>query len=71
MIDVDRLRKDLINNYGALMMHYPAASIELSKVEKLSDNDLILFAEHIGVNLYNYLINFNDLNDEDIRRRSR
>lgn len=56
MIDIERLRRDLIDYFGAAMMYYPVAVINLSEVESASSEELIDIAINNGFNLDNYKI---------------
>ena len=57
-IDIELLRKDLIDYYGtAMFQSSPLAIIELSKVNNASDEDLIEIAKYNNFNLNNYIIN--------------
>ena len=55
-IDIERLRQDLINYFGAAMSFYPAALIDLSKVEKASHQDLIDIALNNGFDINDYIV---------------
>ena len=53
--DVNRLRKDMQDDYGTAMMNgFPAAMIDLSKVERASDEELLRMAQEQGVDLGRY-----------------
>ena len=55
-IDMNRLRKDLIDNYGTASFNgFPAAVMDLSKIEKMSDDELLRFALGKRVNLDKYI----------------
>ena len=56
-IDYDRLREDLKNYFGTGMIINPGMVIELSKVEKSSNNELIKIAVYNGFDLTDYYIN--------------
>ena len=56
MIDIERLRRDLIDYFGAAMTYYPVAVINLSEVESASSEELIDIAINNGFNLANYKI---------------
>ena len=57
-IDIETLRKDLINYFGtAMFASSPLAMIELSKVENASDEDLIEIAKNNNIDLNKYIIN--------------
>lgn len=53
-IDFERLRSDLMDYYGAAMMYYPVAVIELTNVETASNDKLIQIAMQNGFDLSNY-----------------
>ena len=54
-INTDKLRKDMIDNYGTAMFNgFPMAIMDLSKVEKASEQELIRMAKNQGVNLDRY-----------------
>lgn len=55
-IDIDTLREDLINYYGSAMQFYPAAMIDLAKIEKANDNEIVNIAINNGINIYDYEI---------------
>ena len=54
-IDIDRLRKELIDYYGTAMGNNPVAMIELSIVEKAKPEQLIYIAINNGFDLNDYL----------------
>jgi len=53
-IDYEKLREDLIDYYGTAMSFMPMAVIELSVVEKASNQKLIELALKNGFDLNNY-----------------
>jgi len=53
-IDYEKLREDLIDYYGTAMSFMPMAVIELSVVEKASNQKLIELALKNGFDLSNY-----------------
>ena len=55
-IDVDELRSDLIDYFGSAMQYHPQAVIELSEVEKCSDEKVVEIALKNGFNLYDYKV---------------
>lgn len=56
-IDVNRLRRDMKDYYGTAMFNgFPMAVMDLSKVERLSDRDLIELAQKNGMDLRKYII---------------
>ena len=57
-IDINKLRDDLINYFGTAMFNAsPLAIIELSKVEKANDKQLIEIAIKNNFDLKDYEIN--------------
>jgi len=55
-IDYESLRDDLIDYLGAATQFYPIALIDVSNVEKASDDELINIAINNGFNLSDYEI---------------
>ena len=56
-IDVEKLRQDLIDYYEGIMFNVsPAAMIELEKVKRATDEEIIAIASSIGFNLDNYTV---------------
>lgn len=56
-IDIERLRRDLIDYFGTAMYNgSPQAIIELSKVENASPNELISIAINNGFDINDYVI---------------
>ena len=58
-LDIDRLRKDLIDYYGTAIASNPVAVIELSIVESSSKEQLIYIALNNGFDLNDYKIEQN------------
>ena len=57
-IDIEILRKDLMNYYGtAILNSSPLAIIELSKIETASDEELIQIAQNNNIDLNKYINN--------------
>ena len=54
MIDVEKLRKDLIDYFGTAMSFMPIAMMELSEVQKANENELIKIAKDNGFDLSKY-----------------
>ena len=54
-IDYKKLRKDLIDYYGTASQIFPMAIIELSKVERASNEQLIDLALSNRFDLSNYI----------------
>lgn len=57
IIDIEKLRKDLIDYYGTVMQIYPVAIMELSRVENCSEEELINIAIKLNFNLSDYEVN--------------
>lgn len=56
-IDVKRLREDMMDYYGTAMSNgFPAAVIDLSKVERMSARELVEFAQKNGIDLRKYTV---------------
>ncbi len=56
-IDINRLRRDMKDYYGTAMFNgFPMAVMDLSKVERLSDRELVELAQKNGVDLRKYII---------------
>lgn len=53
-IDYEKLREDLIDYYGTAMMVMPMAMMELSEVQRASNEKLIQLAINNGFDLSNY-----------------
>ena len=55
LIDVEKLRRDLINYYGsAAFSGMPNAMIEVIDIERASIEELVKFAKQAGLNLEDY-----------------
>ena len=56
IIDIERLRKDLIDYYGTAMNNgFPAVVIDLPKAEAASEHALITMAEEEEIDLNKYV----------------
>lgn len=54
-LDIERLRNDMEDYYGiAMFSGFPMAVMDLSKVARASDEELIRMAEKNGVDLRKY-----------------
>ena len=53
-MNTEKLRKDLIDYFGTAMSFMPMAMMELSKVEKASEQELIKIAKENGLDLSKY-----------------
>lgn len=56
-IDIDTLRRDLIDYFGTAMMTNPVVMMELIKVEKATPEELVEIAEDNNFDLEDYKIN--------------
>ena len=55
-IDIERLRKDLIDYYGTAAFNVaPQAILEVSKIERASARELIEIAEENRINIMKYV----------------
>lgn len=57
IIDIEKLRRDLIDYYGTVAQIYPVAIMELSQVENCSEEELINIALKLSFNLNDYEVN--------------
>ena len=56
-IDISRLRRDLKDYCGTAMFNgFPMAVMDLSKVERMSDHELVELAQKNGMDLRKYEI---------------
>lgn len=56
-IDIERLRRDLIDYFGTAMFNgSPQAMIELSRVENASPSELINIAQNNGFDINEYVV---------------
>ena len=56
-IDVDELRRDMEEEYVAAMYSgFPMAIMDITEVERLSDQELIELAQENGVELRPYIV---------------
>ena len=56
-IDVKRLRSDMKDYFGtALFNGFPMAVMDLSNIERLSDQELVEMAQKNGLDLRKYII---------------
>ena len=54
-LDGDRLKRDLMDYYGTAMTGgFPMAVMDLSRVERASDNELVQMALDAGFDLWKY-----------------
>ena len=55
-IDIDRLRRDIKDYYGTAMFNAsPMAVLDLSRVERASDMEIVEMAQKNGVDLSDYI----------------
>ncbi len=55
-IDIDRLRRDMKDYYGTAMFNAsPMAVMDLSRVERASDMEIVEIAQKNGVDLSDYI----------------
>ena len=54
IIDVDRLRSDLIDYFGSATPMYGVAFMDVIRVENASDEEVVRIALENGFNLYDY-----------------
>ncbi len=47
MNDIERLRKELIDYYGTAAQFYPQAYLEIEKIKKMSDEEILSLAEEV------------------------
>ena len=56
-IDVNKLRRDIKDYYGTAMFNgFPMAVMDLSKVERISDRELVELAQKNGMDLRKYIV---------------
>ena len=56
-IDVNRLRRDLMDYFGTAMFSAsPLAVMDLSRVERASDLDVVKMAQENGMDLREYIV---------------
>ena len=56
-IDTERLRSDLMDYFGTAMAGgFPMAVIDLSRIERASDQELVEIARRNGMDLRKYMI---------------
>ena len=54
-IDIDTLRRDLIDYYGTFMVNlFPAAAFELSRIERASCYELLMIASQNNFDIDDY-----------------
>ena len=53
-IDLEKLREDLIDYFGTAMGVFPIAVMNVTEVERASDNELIRIATQNGFDLSDY-----------------
>ena len=56
-IDIDRLRRDMKDYYGTAMFNAsPMAVMDLSRVERASDMEIVEMAQKNGIDLSDYVV---------------
>lgn len=66
-MDFERLRNDLIDYYGSAMFSgFPMAMIDVSDVERMTDEELVREAEKIGLKLSKYQTQMKKMIREEI-----
>ena len=56
-IDIDRLRRDMKDYYGTAMVNAsPMAVLDLSRIERASDMEVVEEARKAGVDLTKYIV---------------
>ena len=56
-IDIQRLRNDIKDNYGTAMFNdFPAAVMDLAKVDRMSDQEIVEYALKKNIRLEKYII---------------
>ena len=56
IFDIEKLRKDMLNKYGTAMFSgLPMAIINLSDIERASDDELIKMAKKENIDLDKYI----------------
>lgn len=59
-IDINRLRRDMKDYFGTAMFNgFPMAVMDLSKVERFSDQEIIDLSQRKGIDLREYIIYLN------------
>ena len=59
-IDIQRLRNDIKDNYGTAMFNdFPAAVMDLAKVDRMSDQEIVEYALKKNIRLEKYIIQQN------------
>ncbi len=57
LIDIQRLRNDIKDNYGTAMFNgFPMAVMDLAKIDKMSDQEIVDYALKKNIKLENYRI---------------
>ena len=55
-IDINRLRRDMLDYYSTAMFSgFPMAVMEVSRVERMSDQELVELAQKNGIDLRKYI----------------
>lgn len=69
LIDIDRLREDLINYYGSAMNNFSIAMMDLVKIENASEEELISIAVKLKFDLNKYRIYINNENEIEFYKK--
>ena len=65
-IDIERLRSDLMDDYGTAMFNgFPMAVMDLAGVESASPQALVDMAQRKGIDLRDYIDDDDDDDDDD------
>ncbi|MCR5202813.1 MAG: hypothetical protein K6D02_06995 [Lachnospiraceae bacterium] len=54
IIDIDKLRDDMMDEYGTAMGNFPMATMDLVEVENASPEELVDMAMNEGIDLRKY-----------------
>jgi hypothetical protein len=56
-IDISRLRRDMLDDYGTAMFSgFPMAVMDVSRVERMSAQELVELAQKNGIDLRKYTV---------------
>ena len=56
-IDIEQLRRDLIDYFGTASQYFPVAIMDISRVENASPEELINIAINNGFDINDYIVN--------------
>ena len=54
-LDVEKLRRALMDYYGTAMSSHPMAMMEVSTVERASERELVKMARRAGIDVDDYM----------------